>query len=71
MDMEQQRYTNSTAEKLPVYADSSMRQVIGSLYKGSTCQYLGEQKGMAIILYRINMLGDYKVGFAEAQGVQA
>lgn len=66
-----QLYTNSTAERLPVYADSSMQQVIGALYKGSTCQCIGEQKGMAIILYKINKLGDYKVGFAEAQGIHA
>ncbi|MCL2106828.1 MAG: hypothetical protein FWH26_07230 [Oscillospiraceae bacterium] len=67
----EQRYTNSTAGRLPVYADSSKRQLVGSLYKGSTCQCIGEQKGMVIILYKINMLGDYKVGFAEARGVKA
>ena len=66
----EQRYTNSTAERLPVYADSSMLQVIGSLYEGSCCQCIGEQKGLAIILYKINRMGDYKVGFAEFQGVR-
>jgi len=63
-------YTNATNERVPVYADSSMQQVIGTLYKGSSCLCVGEQKGMAIVLYKINRLGDYKVGFVDAQGVQ-
>jgi len=64
-------YTNFMADRLPVYADSAMQQVIGTLYKGSTCECIGEQQGKAIILYKISRLGDYKVGFADAQGIQS
>ena len=63
-------YINPTEGHMPIYADSSMQKRIGTLYKGSTCQCIAEHSEMAIILYKINNTGDYKVGFANARGIQ-
>ena len=64
-------YVNPMEGQLPIYADSDMTHKIGSLFKGSTCQCVGEQNNMAIVLYKISEAGKYKVGFADPQGIQA
>ena len=63
-------YVNPMEGNLPVYADSSMTHKIGTLYKGRTCQCLGEHNNMAVILYKINEAGAFKVGFADPRGIQ-
>ena len=63
-------YCNSTSNEIPVYADSAQSLRIGKLYAGSSCQCIGEEEGLAIILYRISA-GVTKVGFADPAGVRA
>ena len=63
-------YTNPVEGTLPVYADSGMTHKIGTLFKGSTCQCIGEHNDMAIVLYKISELGNFKVGFADPAGIQ-
>jgi len=60
-------YSNSTPSAIPVYADSAKSQRIGKLFAGSSCQYIGEENGLAIILYKISagMPMIFKVGFAD------
>jgi len=59
-------YQYSTSSATPVYADSAKLQGIGKLFAGSSCRCVGRQDDLAIILYRINASGIFKVGFAEA-----
>jgi hypothetical protein len=54
----------------PVYADNKKTTKIGEIFAGSTCQCLGEQDDAAIVLYKVNATGVYKVGFADPKGVQ-
>ena len=65
-------YQNSASSAIPVYADSRQSQQIGRLFAGSSCQCIGEQDGLAIILYKVSVGGPgaFKVGFADAAGVQ-
>jgi len=64
-------YSNSTSGAIPVYADSAKTQKIGKLFAGSSCRYIGEENGLAIILYKVStgVPAVSKVGFADAAGV--
>jgi len=64
-------YANPMEGLLSVYADSGMKKKIGTLYKGSTCKCIARHEDLAIILYKVSMLGEYKVGFADPRGIQA
>lgn len=63
-------YKSDKGSATPVYADSSKKQKVGEIFPGSTCQCIGEQEGLAIVLYKISGTGTLKVGFADATGVQ-
>ena len=65
-------YRNETASAIPVYADSAKSQQIGNLFAGISCPCIGEQNGLAIIMFKICTAGDgvFKVGFADAAGLQ-
>jgi len=63
-------YTNPMEGIMSVYADSAMQKKIGTLYKGSTCKCIAKHEDTAIILFKINTLGEYKVGFADPRGIQ-
>ena len=69
----QKLYQNTTSGAIPVFADSTKSQQIGKLFAGSSCLCLGEQHGLAIILYKVNVGAPSasKVGFVDAAGVQA
>lgn len=64
-------YQNAASSAIPVYADSAKSQVVGKLFAGSSCLCIGEQDGLAIILYKINTSLPVisKVGFADAAGI--
>ena len=65
-------YSNSTPSAIPVYADSAQTHKIGKLFAGSSCQCIGEENGLAIILYKISagIPVISKVGFADFAGVR-
>ena len=65
-------YANTTSGAIPVYADSARSQRIGRLFAGSSCQCIGEEDGLAIILYKVStgIPVVTKVGFADAAGVR-
>ena len=63
-------YKNPTNTSLPVFADSKGEQKIGELFGNSTCLCVGEQDGMALVLYKAKAAGALKVGFADRKGVQ-
>ena len=65
-------YSNVTSGAIPVYADSAKSQRIGKLFAGSTCLCIGEENGLAIILYKVRrgIPEVSKVGFADAAGVR-
>jgi len=67
-----QIYQNSASNAIPVYADSGKAQQVGRLFAGSSCLCIGEQDGLAILLYKINVgtPGSFKVGFADAAGIR-
>lgn len=64
-------YSNATSSPIPVYADSAQSQKIGRLFAGSSCLCIGEEDGLAIILYRVStgVPATTKVGFADAAGI--
>ena len=65
-------YQNQASGTTPVYADSARTMAIGKLFPGKTCTCIGEQDGLAIVLYKIStdipMI--FKVGFADTAGVR-
>jgi len=65
-------YSNPTSGAIPVYADSAQSQKIGRLFAGSSCQCIGEENGLAIILYKVSVgtPGVTKVGFADPAGLR-
>lgn len=66
-------YSNTTTSAIPVYADSAQSMKIGRLFAGSSCLCIGEDNGLAIILYKVNanVPTTTKVGFADAAGIGA
>jgi len=66
-----QTYQCPVSSETPVCADSAMTQQIGKLFAGSSCACIGEECGLAIVLYKINgdAPGTFKVGFADAAGI--
>jgi len=64
-------YSNKTAGSIPVYADTAQSHRIGKLFAGSSCLCIGEEDGLAIILYKVRtgVPEIFKVGFADAAGV--
>ena len=66
-------YQNTEPGPIPVYADSSKSQQIGRLFARSSCLCIGEQEGLAIVLYKtnVNVPNTFKVGFVDAAGMQA
>jgi len=66
-------YSNSTSGAIPVYADSAKTQKIGKLFAGSSCRCIGEEAGLAIVLYMISAGAPMisKVGFVDMVGDMA
>ena len=64
---------NPTSGAIPVYADSAQTLRIGRLFAGSSCQCIGEENGLAIILYKVSIgsPANIKVGFADPAGLRA
>ena len=64
-------YQNPASGEIPVFADSTQAHRIGKLYAGSSCVCIGEEGGLAIVLYKIGVGADgaTKVGFADAAGI--
>jgi cell wall-associated NlpC family hydrolase len=56
-------FTNTSGGDLPVYADTSLRQRIGTLPAGNRCNTLGVVNGMPLLLYRVSGTTEYKSGF--------
>ena len=67
-----QIYQNAASSEIPVYADSRQSQQIGRLFARSSCLCIGKHDGLAIVLYKVGAgsPGVFKVGFADAAGVQ-
>ena len=66
-DEEMTTYQNgSTAE--PVYADTALKNKIGSLDPREKCDCYGEFKGRAVVRYKVNGTSDYKIGFCKWTG---
>jgi len=67
-----QLYQSPASGTTPVYADSAMSLQIGRLFAGSTCACIGEEDGLAIVLYKVkvDVSGAFKVGFADAAGIR-
>jgi len=65
-------YSNPNTSAIPVYADSAQSQKIGRLFAGSSCQCIGEENGLAIILYKVSIGAPVitKVGFADPAGLR-
>ena len=64
-------YQNPAPGAIPVYADSAKSQQIGRLFARSSCQCIGEQDGLAIVLYKVKVgvPEGFKVGFVDAAPV--
>ena len=58
-------YKNKTGKILPVYADTNLSSKIGTLNVGSTCKSFGQWEGRAVLLYKVNSTGAYKIGFTD------
>ena len=56
-------FVNTGSADLAVYADTALRQRVGTLPKGNGCAALGEVNGKTLLLYRISGTKDYKAGF--------
>ena len=58
-------YKNKTGKILPVYADTNLSSKIGTLNKDATCKSFGQWEGRAVLLYKVNSTGAYKIGFTD------
>ena len=58
-------YKNGTGKSLPVYADTLLKSQIGTLNKDATCHSFGLWEGRAVLLYKVNSTGAYKIGFTD------
>ena len=57
-------FVNTGKADLAVYADTTLRQRIGTLPKGNSCATLGEVNGKTLLLYRVSGTKEYKAGFS-------
>ncbi|MDR3313901.1 MAG: C40 family peptidase [Oscillospiraceae bacterium] len=57
-------FTNTTGSDLAVYSDTTLRQRIGTLPAGNSCNTLGQVNGKPLLLYRISGTTNYKSGFS-------
>lgn len=64
-DYKMKSFKNTSGKTLNVYADSKLREKIGSLFAGSSCVCIGEIDGKAILRYKVTATGAYKVGFTD------
>ncbi|MBQ3151488.1 MAG: CHAP domain-containing protein [Clostridia bacterium] len=60
-----QTYKNKTGKALAVYADTLLRTQIGTLNKDATCRSFGLWDETAVLLYKVNSTGAYKIGFTD------
>jgi len=71
--MTKRLYSNATHAAIPVYADSAQSHKIGRLFAGSSCRCIGEEDGLAIIMYKVKtgVPEVSKVGFVDAAEILA
>lgn len=60
-------WKNGSTEEV-VYADTSKREVIGSLNPKESCKCLSKIDGMYLVLYKITGTNNYKCGFVKYAG---
>ena len=64
-------FKNTSGKTINVYADSTLKKKIGTLFAGSSCYCIGEISGKAILLYSVSGTSTKKVGFTDfVKGVQ-
>jgi len=64
-------YVNTSGRELPIYADSRFTTKVGTLYRGSACEYLLRQEDLVAVLYKISTGGALKIGFTDyTEGAQ-
>ncbi|MDR2526048.1 MAG: C40 family peptidase [Oscillospiraceae bacterium] len=56
-------FANTTGGDLAVFAETNLRQRIGTLPAGSSCHTLGKVNGRRLLLYRVSGTQEYKTGF--------
>jgi hypothetical protein len=59
-------FTNTTGSELAIFSDTTLRQRIGTLPAGNSCNSLGRVNGKPLLLYRVSGTTDYKAGFCAA-----
>ena len=65
------RFVNTSGQELTIYADTGLKQKIGTLYRDSVCYCKEEEGGCVMVLYKVTSEGIFKVGFTDyVQGVQ-
>lgn len=63
-------FKNTSGKVLKVYADTTLKTEIGTLFTGSSCKCLGIINNRALLKYQVAATGAYKVGFTNyTQGV--
>lgn len=70
-DYEMKTFKNTSGKTLNIYADSTLKDKVGTLFAGSSCACIGEIANRAILRYMVTSTGAYKVGFTDyVKGVQ-
>jgi len=65
------RYINTSNGELPIYADNRLTTKVGALYRGSACSYIMKHGDAVVVLYKVSVNGEYKVGFTDyLEGMQ-
>jgi len=65
------RYINTSERELPIYADNCFTTKVGTLYRGSACSYIMKHGEAVVVLYKVSINGEYKVGFTDyLEGMQ-
>jgi len=64
-------FKNTSGKELAIYADSALKDKVGTLFAGSSCNCIGQIDGKAILLYSVSGTSVKKVGFTNyIKGVQ-
>jgi len=64
-------FKNTSGKELAIYADSALKDKVGTLFAGSSCSCIGQVDGKAILLYSVSGSTVKKVGFTNyVKGVQ-
>jgi hypothetical protein len=62
---EMKPFKNTSGKTLNIYADSTLKDKVGTLFAGSSCTCIGEIANRAIIRYVVASTGAHKVGFTD------